>query len=240
MEVIFEDDWILVCYKEAGLPVESGRIGTMDLVSILKNRLYEKNGGNGEPYLGVVHRLDQPVEGLLVFAKNRKAAGVLSAQVQDGGMKKIYLAVVRPSRSDIPRQDVLENWLLQDRKTNSSRIVPEKTPGAKAAKLEYKILSRTGQTALARIRLFTGRHHQIRVQMAGAGMPLVGDRKYGCSGEYGAKGIPEEDLKSGQKAREPRFPALCASSLTLIHPSSGKSMEFHCQPGGEAFSWFSV
>ncbi len=238
MEIIYEDGWILVCYKEAGLPVESGRIGTMDLVNILKNRLHEKNGGNREPYLGVVHRLDQPVEGLLVFAKNRKAAGALSAQVQDDRMKKIYRAVVRPVRSDIPRQGVLENWLLQDRKTNSSRIVPEKTPGAKKARLEYEILSRTGQAALAQIYLFTGRHHQIRVQMAGAGMPLAGDRKYGSSGEHGAEGNREDDWKNGQKIREIPFPALCASSLTLVHPSSGKSMEFHCQPRGEAFSWF--
>ena len=116
---------VLVCRKEAGLAVQSGRVGAPDLVSMLKNRLWEREGK--EPYLGVVHRLDQPVEGLLVFAKTKKAAASLSAQVQDGRMVKQYLAVTLPEKEEIPIQGRLEDWLLQDRASNSSRIVPKET-----------------------------------------------------------------------------------------------------------------
>ncbi len=224
MEIVFEDSQVLVCRKEAGLAVQSGRVGAPDLVSMLKNRLWEREGK--EPYLGVVHRLDQPVEGLLVFAKTKKAAASLSAQVQDGRMVKQYLAVTLPEKEEIPVQGRLEDWLLQDRASNSSRIVPKETRGARKAVLEYRILKtwnvpggeKESRAALAQIRLFTGRHHQIRVQMAGAGMPLAGDRKYG-SGNFG-KGD---------------FPALCAWSLAFIHPGTGKEMAFQCQPEGRYF-----
>ncbi len=226
MEIVFEDSQVLVCRKEAGLAVQSGRVGAPDLVSMLKNRLWEREGK--EPYLGVVHRLDQPVEGLLVFAKTKKAAASLSAQVQDGRMVKQYLAVTLPEKEEIPIQGRLEDWLLQDRSSNSSRIVPKETRGARRAVLEYRILKtwnvpgdegeKESRAALAQIRLFTGRHHQIRVQMAGAGMPLAGDRKYG-SGNFG-KGD---------------FPALCAWSLAFIHPGTGKEMAFQCRPEGRYF-----
>ena len=226
MEIVFEDSQVLVCRKEAGLAVQSGRVGAPDLVSMLKNRLWVREGQ--EPFVGVVLRLDQPVEGLLVFAKTKKAAASLSAQVQDGRMVKQYLAVTLPEKEEIPAQGRLEDWLLQDRASNSSRIVPKETRGARRAVLEYRILKtwnvsgdegeKESRAALAQIRLFTGRHHQIRVQMAGAGMPLAGDRKYG-SGNFG-KGD---------------FPALCAWSLAFIHPGTGKEMAFQCRPEGRYF-----
>lgn len=221
MKIIYEDSQILVCYKEAGLPVQSGKIGTKDLVSILKNELWEKNGRKQEPYLGLIHRLDQPVEGILAFAKTPQAAKELSAQVADGRMKKIYRAVVRKTEPDISGEAHLMNYLLKENSTNSSHIVKEGTAGAKRAELDYKI-QRTyfdGENviSLVEIHLLTGRHHQIRVQMAGAGMPLLGDRKYGG-----------DDCGDGSLA-------LCAVSLKLIHPKTRKQMEFHCEPQGSYF-----
>ena len=244
MEIIYEDEQILVCRKEAGLPVQSGRVQTMDLVSMLKNHLREKQRDGMEPYLGIVHRLDQPVEGLLVFAKTKKAAASLSAQVQDGRMEKSYLAAAVISGRNLPDEGVLENWLVRDTKTNRSRIVEKKEAGAKSARLEYRILQRrrltegAGETALVQIHLFTGRHHQIRVQMAGAGMPLVGDRKYGQPElqEYG-----RAEGKAGVTEKKEKISlALCAWSLSFLHPSTGRQMEFQCEPEGEAFQPFTA
>ena len=238
MEIIYEDSQILICRKEAGLPVQSGRIGGRDLVSILKNRLWEQGGEKKEPYLGVVHRLDQPVEGLLAFAKTQKAAAGLSAQLSDDRMNKRYQAVVwlppgAESRGAYRPGEkyVLENYLLKDHRTNSSVIVSKGTAGAKLSRLEYEIVEckswtltdgaeeKKGELALADIRLETGRHHQIRVQMAGAGMPLLGDRKYGI-----VQGAGEL--------------ALCADRLQLVHPGTGKKMEFYCKPQGFWFQRF--
>lgn len=234
MKLIYEDAQILVCYKESGLPVQSARIGTRDLENILKNYLSEKTGR--VPYLAVVHRLDQPVEGILVFAKTQKTAASLSAQVNDGRMKKIYHAVVslEENKDMISEQDwtTLCNYMFKDGKINTSKIVSENTRGAKKAELEYRILKtveimkgeekKKTMAALTEIHLHTGRHHQIRVQMAGAGMPLFGDRKYG-----------KEHLCEQGKTL-----ALCAVSLELVHPGTGKKMQFSCEPQGEYFRLF--
>lgn len=236
MKIIYEDSQILVCKKEAGLPVQSGRIGEKDLVSILKNRLWEQGGGQKEPYLGVVHRLDQPVEGLLAFAKTSRAAASLSAQLTDGRMGKRYLAAVWEEAGkgrmepDSGKEMILQHYLCKENRTNTSRIVPEGTKGAKQARLGYRILEcvpfENGSLMLVRIRLFTGRHHQIRVQMAGSGMPLAGDRKY-------AKGrIPDALMQ---------YPlALCADALELEHPSTGRRMTFECEPENPCFLKFSA
>lgn len=234
MTILYEDSQILVCYKEAGLPVQSARVGVKDLVSIVKNYLWERNGQREEPYLGVIHRLDQPVEGVLVFAKTPKAARELSAQVSDGRMKKIYHAVVwEPAEKYNTKEGTLADHLLTDKKTNSARVVPEGSKGAKQARLDYRILNnisvspapslrgpeKNDSLILVEIHLHTGRHHQIRVQMANAGMPLCGDRKYGYPGETGQL-------------------ALCAVSLELLHPATGKPMQFHCTPQGGYFELF--
>ena len=230
MNIIYEDSQIIVCYKEAGLAVQSARIGTGDLESMLKNYLSEQTGK--VPYLGVVHRLDQLVEGVLVFAKNSRAAASLGAQVQDGRMKKGYRAIVHFPEEKLIGTDVWEkktpegatliHYLLKEGKTNSSRIVSEKTKGAKRAELDYQILDIKEKTALVEIHLHTGRHHQIRVQMAGAGMPLLGDRKYGKD-ETGNRSFSL---------------ALCAVSLEFLHPGTGKRMYFTCEPQGEYFKQF--
>ena len=226
--LLYEDKDILVVEKPAGIPVETSRIGSKDMVSLLRNHLTEtvKNPQDGIPYLGMIHRLDQPVQGVMVFAKNQKAAASLSKEIAQNEMKKTYLAVVEGKAKEA---ETLTDFLLKDGRTNTSRKVPKGTKGAKEARLSYECLKiletpDPGQPVLSlvRIHLFTGRHHQIRVQFSGHGTPLYGDDKYG------------EKTAPGQ----PDLLALCAFRLSFPHPVTGKRMEFEMEPSGGAFEWF--
>ena len=216
-DIIYEDLHILVCRKPAGLAVQNASFGRKDLESMLKTYLFEKEG-KANPYLGIIHRLDQPVQGLVVFAKNPKSAAVLSAQVQDGRMKKYYRAVT----CGIPKkkEERLVNYLKKNSRTNLSECVSEKEQGAKKAELYYHVLEEKDNYALLEIELFTGRHHQIRVQMAKNQTPLYGDQKYN---------------KNAQKGEQI---ALCASRLEFYHPATGKKMQYDCKPEGGAFALF--
>lgn len=222
-QILFEDRQILVCHKPAGLAVQSARVGTADMESLLKNYLAKKEPGK-IPYLGVVHRLDQPVEGVLLFARTPKAARDLSAQIAGGQMKKLYLAVT--GRCPSAPEGTLEDYLKKDGRTNTSAVVPKGTEGAKKARLSYRVEQvLPGEEpgtdrCLVRIRLETGRHHQIRVQMAHAGMPLLGDQKYG-------------NAKVGDAAL-----ALCADCLTFMYPGTKKEKTFRVEPEGAAFQKF--
>lgn len=219
IDVIYEDKSILICRKPSGLAVQNASIGKKDLESMVRTYLAEREG-KAAPYLGIIHRLDQPVQGLVVFAKNSKSAVSLSAQVQDGRMKKYYLAVT----DGIPAEKTGEliHYLKKDGRTNTSSAVPAQVPGAKKACLKYQVKEERGKKALLEIELFTGRHHQIRVQLATAGFPIVGDRKY----------HPAAESVSGM--------GLCAYRLELIHPQTGKKVTFFCEPEGEPFTDFSV
>ncbi|MCM1161017.1 MAG: RluA family pseudouridine synthase [Roseburia sp.] len=246
--IIFEDYHILVVYKPSGMAVETARITETDLLSYLKQYLYEKQiskspkekgqAGN-PPYLAMVHRLDQPVEGLLVFAKTPFAAKELSRQIQDNRMKKRYLAAVsidnkvsgKPTSSDAKdmkkeqgSKQLLEDYLLKDGRTNTSRIVAKETKGAKKAVLFYELAAVREQDgiAVAEIELITGRHHQIRVQMAHAGMPLLGDFKYG----------DEASLEKSSRLQIKQA-ALCACQLEFFHPKTGKPLFFQIEPEKE-------
>ncbi len=199
--ILYEDQHIIVCRKEAGIAVQSAKMSQMDMESALKNYLAVKDSGK-PPYLAVIHRLDQPVRGVLVFAKTPFAAKELSRQVTDHTIGKYYLAEVEGT---IPVEaGTLEDYLLKDGRTNTSKVVDSKTSGAKKATLHYK--KRDEQTI--EIELVTGRHHQIRVQCAHAGMPLKGDGKY------------NPDAQRGQQL------GLCAYRLVFKHPKTGKVMEF--------------
>ncbi len=234
--ILYEDKEILVCRKPAGLAVQNKKPGSIDLESLLKNYLVIKKqedlikpAKSRIPYLAVVHRLDQPVEGLVVFAKTEKAAADLNRQLQQGKMKKIYLAVVKKEdpgrmRENEEQEIFLENYLLKDGKTNMSRVVDKSTQGARKAALFYRIISQNDERMLVRIHLLTGRHHQIRVQMANAGMPLVGDQKYGGS----------------DQREKGNYPALCAAELTFTHPATGKELSFCTEPEGRDFSEFAL
>lgn len=215
--ILYEDKDIIVCHKPAGIAVQNARIGSMDMESALKNYLAQKNPGR-MPYLGIIHRLDQPVEGVLVFAKNQKAAAELSRQMAKGEMKKTYLAVTEGASKK--ETGTLEDWLKKDGRTNTSAVVKPGTKDAKKAILHYKVKAKKDGKTLLEIHLETGRHHQIRVQMAHAGMPLLGDRKYNSQ-------------------EETKIPlALCSAGLTLCHPVTKKKMEFTTTPSGEGFADF--
>ncbi|MCD8218241.1 MAG: RluA family pseudouridine synthase [Clostridiales bacterium] len=225
--IIYEDSDILVCEKPAGLPVQTAKSGRPDMVSELKNYRAKKHE---EPYIGLVHRLDQPVCGVMVFAKTKAAAAHLSRQVSSRSIGKEYLAVIcglPESASDTefisdiqsgqekhtlrPAGD-LRDFLLKDGRTNTSRVVPEHTPGAKESLLSYEVIQSNPETerSLVRIHLHTGRHHQIRVQFSHAGFPLYADTKYG------------QPLPAGNFCPV----ALCSYKISFIHPKTGKAMTF--------------
>lgn len=233
-DILMEDQELLVVYKRAGIAVQSARTGQMDLEHQLLNYLACKQekttGGRGKetdtrakkPYLAVIHRLDQPVEGILVFAKTPEAAKRLNAAMQKGQMEKVYLAVTRQKPEK--EEAVLLHYLVKDGKTNTSRVAKAGEPGAKLAELSYRVLEKTetekGSGYLLEIRLKTGRHHQIRMQMAQAGMPLCGDGKYN----------PQEEKEEREQL------ALCAARLSFPHPKTGKKLRFEIVPRGKSFA----
>ena len=213
LNILFEDDHVLVVKKDAGIPVQAGKMRIMDLQGLIKNELYRRDRKGGEPYLGLIHRLDQPVEGVMVFAKTPFAAGALSEQVTDGRMKKHYLALLcgKPSEDS----GKLVDYLVKDGRTNTSSVVKEQNKDAKRAELNYLVLKRHEETTLVEVELITGRHHQIRVQMANAGWPLYGDTKYN---------------PQFQEVMEHVQTALCAYKLSFVHPKTKKVMEFCIEP----------
>lgn len=210
--ILYEDEEVAVLRKPAGLAVESARITEPDLIHLIRTDRLSR-GEKPEAYL--VHRLDQPVEGIIVTALTKRAAANLSEQIRNGSMKKTYLAAVsrpdaafRPDEADAAEEKAytLTDYLLRDPRTNMSRVVPAGTPGAKKAVLNYRF----AEDGVLSIRLLTGRHHQIRAQLAHAGMPIRGDRKYG-----------------GENA--PRL-MLCAAGLVFRHPKDGRVMTFEVTP----------
>lgn len=206
LTILYEDDAILVCHKPAGVAVQTARLGEADMESLLRNYRAEKGE---EPWIGVVHRLDQPVEGVMVFAKTKEAAASLGRQMRERLAEKDYYAVT----DGIPAQKkgMLEDYLLRDGRTNLSSVVAKTTPGAKRASLTYEVIKEGNGRAVLRIRLQTGRHHQIRVQLAHAGMPIAGDRKYQ---------FREHVAPSG------RGLSLCACRLVFRHPADKRKLEF--------------
>lgn len=220
-KIEYEDEDILICYKPAGLPVQSARVGTMDLESALRQYLSSRNGRRDPSYLAVIHRLDQPVEGILVFAKTPEAAKELNRQMVSHEMEKKYLAVVDgiPQKTEGRLVDELE----KDRKSNLSRVVLSKTAGSKTAVLSYCLEKTVGERSLLSIWLRTGRHHQIRVQLSHAGLPLAGDTKYN----------PKEKERDGWRQL-----GLCAVSLSFTHPGTRKKFTWAIQPQGEIFQFF--
>ncbi|MBQ2100623.1 MAG: RluA family pseudouridine synthase [Lachnospiraceae bacterium] len=225
-KIIYEDGELLVVHKPAGLATESARTGQMDAESELKGYL-KKSGTQKELYLGVVHRLDQPVEGLLVFAKTRVAAAALSKQLQKGSLNKTYLAVIC-GKMEKEAGELLDD-LVKD--GNVARVVTgqaSENPQAKRAALSYRTLQSFGDDAsLLEVQIETGRFHQIRAQLSNAGHPILGDQKYGstASCEVGRqKGV--------------RSVALCAASLDFQHPVTKKNMHFVITPEGQSFQSF--
>lgn len=222
-EIIYEDDDILVCHKPAGVATQTKRLGQKDMESILKNYIAVNNRKAGRmqpPYIGIVHRLDQPVEGVMVYAKTPQAAAKLSAQVKKRFVGKHYYALVqlpegKQSMEEIglDQKGTLKNEIAFDAKRNVSAVMPQKTKETKHACLDYEVVAQKGQKLLLDITLHTGRHHQIRVQLAHAGIPIVGDAKYG---KYPANQL-----------------GLCSYRISFGHPSSGTEMDYTIMPKNE-------
>lgn len=206
MKILYEDEDQIVIHKPAGIATQTARLGQKDLVSEVKNYLAGKNGSSA-PYAAVINRLDQPVEGIVLFAKNERAAAALSSQMQDAnaGVQKYYYAVIHGHMDR--SEGTLEDYLEKGPHGNLSRVVSQTEPNAKKAVLSYKVERTLGKTQLLRIRLYTGRHHQIRVQFSHRGHPLIGDSKYGS---------PESISMS--REMNARVPALCAFCLKWHHP----------------------
>ena len=211
VDVLYEDNHLLVVVKPPNLPVQADSSGDDDLLSIMKRYIGNKYQKPGNVYLGLVHRLDRPVGGVMVFARTSKAAARLSAAFAGHEQDKRYLAVVR---GDIPGPTRLEDALLKDGATGMVRVVAPNVPGAKHALLDTRPLARREGLTLAEVTLHTGRAHQIRVQHAHAGWPLWGDARYGG-------GRPGQQI------------ALWAAALAFEHPTRHERMRFSAPPPGE-------
>lgn len=263
LEIFYEDDNIIVVKKPAGTESQARNSFEPDMVSQIRNHIHSLSTKAEEPYVGVVHRLDKPVSGIMVYARNREAAADLSRQIQTGRMRKMYKAVVcgRP----VDNVDNFVDYLLKDNRQNLSKIVDKCINRAKRAELRYRTLAVVSgepeiscPLALVEIELLTGRHHQIRVQFAGHGLPLYGDRRYNpafaenagkCSGGH-APGTSAAErasgradiLRSGPGSSGPAgYPplALCACGLSFEHPATGGNMTFSMEPSGGIFEKFS-
>ncbi|MEG1500035.1 MAG: RNA pseudouridine synthase, partial [Clostridia bacterium] len=179
VEVLFEDNQIIVVKKPQNVLSQGDSTEDKDLLSMIKDYLKEKYNKPGEAFVGLVHRLDRPTGGVMVFAKNSKSAARLSLQIQNGEFKKAYLAVLVGTPRD--RVGNLSHYLKKDEKTNTVSIMPQTEEGAKLAELHYEIIAEKNELSLAKIVLKTGRSHQIRVQMASLKTPVFGDAKYGSN-----------------------------------------------------------
>lgn len=178
MRVVYEDNHIIVVYKESGEIVQGDKTGDTPLSDIVKDYIKEKYQKPGNVFLGVVHRLDRPVSGLVVFARTSKALSRLNEMFRTGDVHKTYWAITKEQPAELDGR--LEHWLVRNEKQNKSYAYTREKPGAKKAILEYKVVGRTDNYNLLEVHLLTGRHHQIRCQLAAMGCPIKGDLKYGA------------------------------------------------------------
>lgn len=183
LKIIYETNHILVVEKPANVPSQADKTQDEDMLSIIKQYLKEKYQKPGNVYVGLVHRLDRPVGGIMVFAKTSKAAARLSEQVRTHVLEKEYLAVVDGKLQ--PDEGIMEDYLQKDEKNNTSKSVAKETKNSKYAKLTYEVLNyrEDNNISLVKIVLYTGRHHQIRVQFSSRGHSIYGDQKYGTRGK---------------------------------------------------------
>ena len=202
IRVLYEDNHLLVVEKPANQPMQEDASGDPDLLNEAKAYVKEKYGKPGDVYLGLVHRLDRPVGGVCVFARTSKAASRLSEEIRTNRFHKVYEAVV--ADNDLKDSDTFVDNLKKDHRTNMVKVAPD----GKYSELSYEVLERRAGFAKVRIRLKTGRSHQIRVQFASRNHPLYGDQRY------------NKDAKPGQQI------ALWSSELTFKHPVKQEEMTF--------------
>ena len=217
LNVIYEDNHIIVVEKPVNIPSQTDKTGDIDLLSIVKQYIKEKYNKPGNVYVGLIHRLDRPVGGVMVFAKTSKAAARLSNQVREKQFQKTYLTIVNSKMEQ--EKGTLQDYLLKNEKTNMSKVVAEGTKNSKLAILDYEVLKYEKEIDLSvlKIHLHTGRHHQIRVQLSSRNHSIYGDQKYGGRGH-------------GKQI------ALWAYELKIYHPITNELMTFYSIPKQEG-SW---
>jgi 23S rRNA pseudouridine1911/1915/1917 synthase len=206
LHVLYEDNHLLVLNKPAGLPTMGTPEGTPTLLTLAKEYVKQKYQKPGNVYLGVVSRLDAPVTGVVLFARTSKAAARLSEQFRTQAVQKIYWALVEAAGH--PASGSFVDWLVHDERHRRVHVAETGQPDGKEARLAFRQIAQDGRFSLLEIELETGRKHQIRVQFAHNGQPIVGDRKYGSTVKFAA-GI-----------------ALHARRLVIAHPVRGDAMEF--------------
>jgi 23S rRNA pseudouridine1911/1915/1917 synthase len=213
--VFFEDNHLLVVYKPAGLLSQGDETGAANLLDLCKAWIQERHHKPGRVFLGLVHRLDRPVAGVMVFARTSKAAARLSDQIRNRRMRKVYLAVVQGHPPSVEGR--LVHFL--ERRERAVRIVPHPTPLGREARLVYRVLETAAGRSLVEIELETGRKHQIRLQLSHAGCPIVGDVRYGA-----ASALPSRPI------------ALFARQIAVVHPTRGETLAFTAPLPG-AWPW---
>ena len=216
--VLYEDNHLLVVVKPQNLPVQADETQDLDLLTLLKTYLKEKYQKPGNVFLGLVHRLDRPTGGVMVFAKNSKSAKRLSEAIREGNVEKEYLTVLAGSVRE--KKGTLVNYLKKNPNSNTVMIVPSSTEGAKRAELDYEVLEEKFPVSLVKVLLKTGRSHQIRVQFAGKNAPVFGDARYG-----------KDPYRKGF------YLALWAYRLCFDHPVSGERMVFLAYPPQDREPW---
>ena len=217
VKVIYEDNHLLVVEKPVNILSQGDDTNDKDMVNLLKNYVKEKYNKPGNVFIGLVHRLDRPVGGIMVFAKTSKAASRLSEQVRNKSFKKTYRAVIHGNMNK--NKDNLKDYLYKNKKTNMVSVVNKNHKEAKNAELDYKTLQSKNNFSLVEIDLKTGRPHQIRVQFSSRNHPLFGDQRYG-----------QNLNKVGQQI------ALWSYKLEITHPTTKEPMEFICEPPKE-YPW---
>lgn len=217
VDVLYEDNQVIVVAKPQNIPSQEDESGDMDLLTMVKEYVKEKYNKPGNVFIGLVHRLDRPTGGIMVFARTSKSASRLSEQIQSGKFNKSYFAVVvgKPREKSLR----LEHYLKKDVKNNIVSIVPRSEVGAKKAELVYNVLEEKENISLVNVNLLTGRSHQIRVQLASIGCPIFGDVKY-----------------KGDKFGKCDL-ALWAYRLSFEHPTTKQTMQFVSLPPEEKMPW---
>ena len=219
MEVLYEDNHVIVVSKPQGVPSQADESGDKDMLTMVKEYVKEKYNKPGEVFIGLVHRLDRPTGGVMVFARTSKAASRLAEQMKEGDFDKTYFAVVcgRPREA----KGKIVSFLKKDPKTNMAMIVPQTEEGAKRAELDYEVLEHNPETkrTLVKVKLYSGRGHQIRVQMKSIKCPIFGDQK------YGGESMPKVMLN------------LFASELSFYHPTTKQKLIFRVYPPEAESAW---